>query len=288
MNTTGAANAPEYGEIEIRDVTKRYGDDSAVTTAVENCSFIVERGKFSVLIGPSGSGKTTLINLMAGYEMPTSGEILVDGEKISGPGWDRLVVFQETALFPWMTTFDNVVYGPLVQRQRAKAEISQEAMRLLELVGLQDFRDKYPIQLSGGMQRRAELARALINNPKVLLMDEPFRGLDAMTRALMQEYLLRLFEGSNQTVLFVTSEIDEAIFFADRLIILGRSPGNVKSIILDNLPRPRTLEMLTSHRYAQLKEEALSILYKEAVSAFAKGSQGAVDIVEAFEKRQLK
>ena len=154
MNRIGAANAPEYGEIEIRDVTKRYGDDSAVTTAVENCSFIVERGKFSVLIGPSGSGKTTLINLMAGYEMPTSGEILVDGEKISGPGWDRLVVFQETALFPWMTTFDNVVYGPLVQRQRAKAEIFQEATRLLELVGLQEFRDKYPIQLSGGMQRR--------------------------------------------------------------------------------------------------------------------------------------
>ena len=211
MNRIGAANAPEYGEIEIRDVTKRYGDGSAVTTSVENCSFIVERGKFSVLIGPSGSGKTTLINLMAGYEMPTSGEILVDGEKISGPGWDRLVVFQETALFPWMTTFDNVVYGPLVQRQRAKAEIFQEATRLLELVGLQEFRDKYPIQLSGGMQRRAELARALINNPKVLLMDEPFRGLDAMTRELMQEYLQRLFEGSNRTVLFVTSEIDEAI-----------------------------------------------------------------------------
>jgi NitT/TauT family transport system ATP-binding protein len=288
MNRIGAANAPEYGEIEIRDVTKRYGDGSAVTTAVENCSFIVERGKFSVLIGPSGSGKTTLINLMAGYEMPTSGEILVDGEKISGPGWDRLVVFQETALFPWMTTFDNVVYGPLVQRQRAKAEIFQEATRLLELVGLQEFRDKYPIQLSGGMQRRAELARALINNPKVLLMDEPFRGLDAMTRELMQEYLQRLFEGSNRTVLFVTSEIDEAIFFADRLIILGRSPGNIKSIILDDLPRPRSFEMLTSQRYVQLKEEALSILYKEAASAFAKGSQGAVDIVEAFEKRQSK
>lgn len=288
MNRNGAANAPEYGEIEIRDVTKRYGEDSAVTTAVENCSFIVERGKFSVLIGPSGSGKTTLINLMAGYEMPTSGEILVDGKKISGPGWDRLVVFQETALFPWMTTFDNIVYGPLVQRERAKAEITQEAMRLLELVGLQDFRDKYPIQLSGGMQRRAELARALINNPKVLLMDEPFRGLDAMTRELMQEYLLRLFEGSNRTVLFVTSEIDEAIFFADSLIILSRSPGNVKSIILDDLPRPRTFEMLTSQRYAQLKEEALSILYEEAVSAFAKGSQGAADMMEAFEKRQSK
>ena len=288
MDKTDTANALEYGEIEIRDVTKQYGEDSAVTTAIDACSFVVERGKFSVLIGPSGSGKTTLINLMAGYETPTSGEILVDGEKINGPGWDRLVVFQETALFPWMTTFDNVIYGPLVQRKRSKSEISEHAMQLLERVGLQDFRDKYPMQLSGGMQRRAELARALINNPKVLLMDEPFRGLDAMTRELMQEYLLRLFEGSNQTVLFVTSEIDEAIFFADRLIILGRSPGNVKSIILDDLPRPRTFEMLTSHRYAQLKEEALSILYKEAVSAFATGTQGAADMMEAFEKRQSK
>ena len=288
MNKTVEAVSTEYGEIEIRNVTKQYGEDMDVVTAIKDCSFVVKRGKFTVLIGPSGCGKTTLINLMAGYEAPTSGEILLDGEKITRPERDQLVVFQESALFPWMTTIDNITYGPRVQRERRGPEIQKAALELLELVGLKDFRDKYPIQLSGGMQRRAELARALINNPKVLLMDEPLRGLDAMTRELMQEYLLRIFEGSNRTILFVTSEIDEAIFFADVLIVLGRSPGNVKSTISVDLSRPRTFEMLTSHRYAELKKEALSILYREAVSAFASGTKEAADMVEAFERRQSR
>ena len=276
----------QYGEIEVQNVTKKIGDEPSDPTVVRDCSFVVERGKFTVLIGPSGCGKTTLIDLMAGYEEPTSGDILLDGEPIAGSSSERLVVFQETALFPWMTTLDNIMYGPRVQRERSEKDIEKEAIELLEIVGLREFWNRYPIQLSGGMQRRAELARALINHPKVLLMDEPFRGLDAMTRELMQEYLLRLFEGSNRTVLFVTSEIDEAIFFADKLIIMGRSPCSVKSTIDDDLPRPRTREMLTSPRYAELKEQALSILYKEAVGAFATGEQQAADMVEAYEKRQ--
>jgi len=275
-----------YGETELRAVTKAYDADMATTLAVESCSFRVERGRFTVLIGPSGCGKTTLINLIAGYESLTSGEILLDGEPVTGPGRDRLVVFQETALFPWMTTLENVMYGPLVQRERSKEDIHREAVELLEIVGLQEFHDRYPMQLSGGMQRRAELARALVNDPKVLLMDEPFRGLDAMTRELMQEYLLRLFEGSNRTILFVTSEIDEAIFFADRIIILGASPGSTKAVIENDLPRPRNFDMLTSARYAELKEEALSILYKEAMGAFATGAQDAADMVEAYERQR--
>lgn len=278
----------QYGEIELRNITKEFGEESSVSTVVEDCSFVVERGKFTVLIGPSGCGKTTLIDMMAGYEKPTSGEIKLDGEPIAGSSSERLVVFQETALFPWMTTLDNIMYGPRVQRERSEKDIEKEAIELLEIIGLREFWNRYPIQLSGGMQRRAELARALINHPKVLLMDEPFRGLDAMTRELMQEYLLRLFEGSNRTVLFVTSEIDEAIFFADKLIIMGRSPCSVKSTIDDDLPRPRTREMLTSPRYAELKEQALSILYKEAVGAFATGEQQAADMVEAYEKRQTE
>lgn len=288
MSDTMPQGVSQYGKIELRNVTKEFGEEPSVTTAVKDCSFVVERGKFTVLIGPSGCGKTTLIDMMAGYEKPTSGEILLDGETITGSSSERLVVFQETALFPWMTTIDNIMYGPRVQRERLESDIVKEANELLEIVGLREFRNRYPIQLSGGMQRRAELARALINHPKVLLMDEPFRGLDAMTRELMQEYLLRLFEGSDRTVLFVTSEIDEAIFFADKLIILGRSPGNVKSTIDDDLPRPRTLEMLTSQRYAELKEQALSILYKEAVSAFATGERQAADMVEAYEKRRVE
>lgn len=288
MSDTMHQSDSQYGEIELRNITKEFGEESSVSTVVEDCSFVVERGKFTVLIGPSGCGKTTLIDMMAGYEKPTSGEIKLDGEPIAGSSSERLVVFQETALFPWMTTLDNIMYGPRVQRERSEKDIEKEAIELLEIVGLREFWNRYPIQLSGGMQRRAELARALINHPKVLLMDEPFRGLDAMTRELMQEYLLRLFEGSNRTVLFVTSEIDEAIFFADKLIIMGRSPCSVKSTIDDDLPRPRTREMLTSPRYAELKEQALSILYKEAVGAFATGEQQAADMVEAYEKRQTE
>lgn len=288
MSDTMPQSETQYGEIELRNVTKEVGEEPSNVVVVKDCSFVVERGKFTVLIGPSGCGKTTLIDIMAGYETPKSGEVLLDGQPITGPSSERLVVFQETALFPWMTTLDNIMYGPRVQRERSEKDIEKEAIELLKIVGLQEFRDRYPIQLSGGMQRRAELARALINDPKVLLMDEPFRGLDAMTRELMQEYLLRLFEGTDRTVLFVTSEIDEAIFFADKLIILGRSPGSVKSTIDDDLPRPRTREMLTSHRYAELKEQALSILYKEAVGAFATGEGQVADMVEAYEKRRTE
>ena len=288
MSDTMPQSETQYGEIELRNVTKEVGEEPSNVVVVKDCSFVVERGKFTVLIGPSGCGKTTLIDIMAGYETPKSGEVLLDGQPITGPSSERLVVFQETALFPWMTTLDNIMYGPRVQRERSEKDIEKEAVELLEIVGLREFRDRYPIQLSGGMQRRAELARALINDPKVLLMDEPFRGLDAMTRELMQEYLLRLFEGTDRTVLFVTSEIDEAIFFADKLIILGRSPGSVKSTIVDDLPRPRTREMLTSHRYAELKEQALSILYKEAVGAFATGEGQVADMVEAYEKRRIE
>ncbi len=288
MSDTMPQSETQYGEIELRNVTKEVGEEPSNVVVVKDCSFVVERGKFTVLIGPSGCGKTTLIDIMAGYETPKSGEVLLDGQPITGPSSERLVVFQETALFPWMTTLDNIMYGPRVQRERSEKDIEKEAVELLKIVGLQEFRDRYPIQLSGGMQRRAELARALINHPKVLLMVEPFRGLDAITRELMQEYLLRLFEGSNRTVLFVTSEIDEAIFFADKLIILGRSPGSVKSTIVDDLPRPRTREMLTSHRYAELKEQALSILYKEAVGAFATGEGQVADMVEAYEKRRTE
>lgn len=288
MNEKTSIGSSEGGEVRLKDVTKQFGEDFAQTMAVKDCSFEVERGKFTVLIGPSGCGKTTLINLIAGYETPTSGGIVLDGEPVAGPGRDRLVVFQETALFPWMTTINNVMYGPVVQRAREQKEIERKAHALIEMVGLGDFSDKYPVQLSGGMQRRAELARALINDPRVLLMDEPFRGLDDMTRELMQEYLLRLFEGANRTILFVTSEIDEAIFLADTLILLSRSPAHVKSVIRVDLPRPRKLEMLTSKRYAELKNEVLSILYEEAMSAFAAGSRAAGDLVEAMKQRQPK
>lgn len=227
-----------------------------------------------MIIGPSGCGKTTLINLIAGYEFPNEGAVLLDGVEIRAPGPDRMVVFQETALFPWMTALENVMYGPLVRAEESKTAIQKHATDLLRVVGLSQFAEKYPMQLSGGMQRRCELARALINNPALLLMDEPFRGLDHMTRALMQEYLLTLLEKRGGTVLFVTSEIDEAIFLGDQVIVLGASPAAVKAVIDIDLPRPRVrMDMLASPRYAELKQRTLDLLYDEAIDAF-RGRRG--------------
>jgi len=272
------------GRVECRNVTKMFGEEWARQVVVERAAFDVEAGRLNVMVGPSGCGKSTLINLIAGYEEPSSGEILIDGQRVQGPGRDRLVVFQETALFPWMTSLENVMFGPDV-RGMNRREARQEARRLLEKVGLKGFEDKYPSQLSGGMQRRCELARALINHPKIMLMDEPFRGLDAMTRELMQEYLLRLFEETRHTILFVTSELEEAIFLGDRLLILSAKPTAVKQVLDVDLPRPRDFHVLTTRRYGELKQEALEALYQEAVKAFAKGSKAAYDLVEAFGKR---
>jgi NitT/TauT family transport system ATP-binding protein len=195
------------------------------------------------------------------------------------------VVFQETALFPWLTVLDNVIFGPSVRGAMTRDEAKREARRLLELVGLRDFADKHPMQLSGGMQRRAELVRAMINTPKVMLMDEPFRGLDAMTRKLMQEHYLRLFEEDGRTNLFVTSELDEAVFLADRLIVLTNRPTRVKKIMEIDLPHPREISMLGSKRFLELKQEALNLLHEEAVKAFAAGASSAYDLVEAFGRR---
>ena len=204
-------------EVTLTGVAKVYGDKFAGKEVVKDCSFRIEEGKFTVLIGPSGCGKTTLINLIAGYEQVSAGRITCDGKPVIGPTRDRLVLFQETALFPWMTVFDNVMYGPSVQGRRASAEA--DAVSLLSRVGLQDFRDKYPNQLS---RRHAATRRTRAHTDQSSPCAADGRAIsrsDAMTRQLMQEYLLKLFEGSGQTVLFVTTEIDEAILLADKLIL---------------------------------------------------------------------
>lgn len=274
-----------YGEIEVRRVSKAFGSKTGRKTVLEDCSFTVTRGRLNVLIGPSGCGKTTIVNLLAGYDSPGAGEVLLDGEVVRGPDASRLAVFQESALFPWMTVLDNVTFGPQVRGSMGRREVRQEALRLLDKVGLGAFADKYPSQLSGGMQRRAELARATINEPKVMLMDEPFRGLDAMTRELMQEYYLRLFEDSGGTNLFVTSDLEEAIFLADRLIVLTNRPTGVKIVIEIDLPRPRNVGVLTSARFLEIKQEALEALHEEALKAFSAGSSSAADFLEAYRRR---
>ena len=287
-SSTVARPQIQAGEIVVTNVSQSYGAAHLSKEVVRDCSFTIERGKLTVMIGPSGCGKSTLIRLLAGFEKPSSGTITLEGKPITGPARDRLVLFQETALFPWMTTYDNILYGP-----RARGEVTPETLAtaefLLNKVGLQDFRKKYPTQLSGGMQRRAELARAMINNPQVMILDEPFRGLDAMTKELMWEYYAALYEENRRTNFFVTTDIDEAIFLADRLLIMSNIPTQVRAVIEVDVPRPRRLsDLVENDRSNEIKMEALSILHEEAMKSFSRGSKAAADFVEAYSKRVAK
>ncbi len=280
-----SAPAP-VGKLELVDVTKVFNPDTKPVTILEHCNCTIEPNALTVVVGPSGCGKTTMINMIAGYDEPTEGKVLFDGEPVRGPSSDRLVVFQETALFPWMTVLENVTFGPQARKAKAPGKIHADALNLLDTVGLRDFKDRYPSQLSGGMQRRAELARALINEPKLMLMDEPFRGLDAMTRELMQEHFLRLFEATHTTTFFVTSEIEEAIFLGDRLVLMTSKPSHVKKVIEIDLERPRSFKMLTSSRYQELWEEAMETMHEEASKAFGDGASLMRDMVEAMSARR--
>jgi NitT/TauT family transport system ATP-binding protein len=287
--STATARPPiEAGEITVENVSRSYGAQQFQKEVVKDCTFTIERGKLTVMIGPSGCGKSTLIRLLAGFEKPTTGEIKINGQPVTGPGRDRLVLFQETALFPWMTTWDNILYGP-----RARGELTPEVLEhaefLLQKVGLREFRKKYPTQLSGGMQRRAELARAMVNNPRVMILDEPFRGLDAMTKELMWEYYSALYEENRRTNFFITTDIDEAIFLADRLLIMSNIPTQVRSVLEVDLPRPRKLsDIVENDRANEIKIKALSILHEEAMKSFSRGSKAAADFVEAYSRRVNK
>ncbi|MFO7902760.1 MAG: ABC transporter ATP-binding protein [Pirellulaceae bacterium] len=274
--------------MKVDGVSKSYGHAHLRTSVVQDTSFAIEKSKLTVMIGPSGCGKSTLIRLLAGFDKPDTGEVTIDGKAVKGPDRDRLVVFQESALFPWMSTYDNIMYGP-----RARGEVDRETTELaeflLEKVGLTQFRTKYPTQLSGGMQRRAELARAMINFPRVMILDEPFRGLDAMTKELMWEYYAGLYEESRRTNFFVTTDIDEAIFLADRLLIMTNIPTRVRAVLEVDLPRPRNLkDLLESDKANEIKMEAMSILHEEAMKSFSSGSAAAADFIEAYSKRVKK
>ncbi|HVZ88694.1 MAG TPA: ABC transporter ATP-binding protein [Polyangia bacterium] len=272
--------------IDVRGVGKTYGFGLEAREVVRDCSFDIPPGRFTVMIGPSGAGKSTLIRLLAGFERPTTGEIRIDGKPIGGPGPDRQVVFQESALFPWMNTSENVLYGP-----KARGEMNEQTRRrargLLEKVGLTAFGAKFPRQLSGGMQRRAELARAMVNDPALMILDEPFRGLDAMTRKLMLEYYARLAEEQRRTNFFVTTDVDEAIFLADQLLVMTHIPTRVRAVIEVDLPRPRELTALVADdRANRIKMQVLSLLHEEAMKSFAHGSaRAAADFVDAYRRR---
>ena len=267
-----ASDGVPQGKVELKGVGKAYGEEWERQDVIKDLSLEIAPGMLTVVVGPSGCGKSTLVNLIAGFERPDTGQILLNGRRITGPSRDRMVVFQETALIPWQTTYQNVVFGPKLRGDYKRKVLRKTAEELLAKVGLAEFMHKYPLQLSGGMQRRAELARALINQPQIMIMDEPFRGLDAMSRGLMQEFFLRLFEENRRTNLFVTSEIDEAIFLADRLVVLSNRPAQLRAVIDINLPRPRHYQMLSSPEAFQYKRQAMDILHQEAMRSFKPSS----------------
>ena len=272
-------------EIAATNIFKSYGAGPFAKEVIKDCSFTIESNKLTVMIGPSGCGKSTLIQLIAGFESPDSGVITMGGSPVTGPGQDRLVLFQESALFPWMTTYDNIMYGPRARGEDTK-EMAEQAEFLLNKVGLDAFRDKYPQQLSGGMQRRAKLARAMINKPEVMILDEPFRGLDNMSKELMWEYYAALFEEDRNTNFFVTTDIDEAIFLADRLLIMTNLPTSTRSVIEIDIPRPRKIEEVAdSTRANEIKKEVMTLLHEEAMKSFSGGSKAAADFLDAYSKR---
>ena len=245
--------------ISMRNIVKQYSDGFL---AVNDVSLEVAEGEFVILVGPSGCGKSTIIGAVAGFTRVSSGELRVAGAPVRAPGPDRGVVFQQHTLFPWKTVLENVAFGLKMQRI-SKQERLASARAILAHVGLSEFSEHYPHQLSGGMQQRVNLARVLVNRPRVILMDEPFCSLDAQTRLEMQQMLLRLWHELHMTVVFVTHDVDEAVFLSDRVVVLTRRPGTVKAELPIDLPRPRELELLTSPEFTQLKREAFELLLSE-------------------------
>jgi NitT/TauT family transport system ATP-binding protein len=267
------------GGLSIRNVSKAYDPDGMRVVALEELSFDIPPGEFCVVVGPSGCGKTTLLNIIAGFDTLTSGEIVMDGSVLTAPGKrlapgaDRMVVFQHGALFPWKTVLWNVTCGPVLQGRLSQADAKAQARDLLARSGLPGIETQYPGELSSGMCRRVELVRALMNDPKVLLLDEPFRALDALARSVMHEHLLELYDLARKTVFFITHDIEEAIFLADQVVVMTTRPGRVKKVIHVDLPRPRDHHVLTSARYGELEEEALEAIHEEALKAFEAGER---------------
>jgi NitT/TauT family transport system ATP-binding protein len=264
---TGGADAGSglSGRVRVVGLRKFYPRQSqAPVHVLEDCTFDIEPGKLTVLMGISGCGKSTIAHMLAGYVRPDAGTLTIDGRPILDAGSDRIMVFQETALWDWMTVLENVVFGPTASSSMSEAEVKAKALALLERFGVLDFKDKYPGQLSGGMKRRVELAQALINNPALTILDEPFRGLDVMTRELMQEYYLKLFEETRLTTLFITSELEEAIFLADRVLVMAGAPARIVKIVEVDLPYPRRSDVLTSERYLTIKRDLMETLYGQS------------------------
>ncbi|BBA39028.1 MULTISPECIES: ABC transporter ATP-binding protein [Burkholderia] len=252
--------------LDVRHVGKRFATPQGECTALDDISFRTYRREFVCVIGPSGCGKSTLIRILAGLDAQTSGEVLLDGKPVEGPGADRGMVFQGYTLFPWLTVKKNVMFG-LRMNGSSSGQAEREALQWLDLVGLTRFADVYPHQLSGGMKQRVAIARALANRPRILLMDEPFGALDAQTRARMQTHLLDIWRNIDVTILFITHDLDEAIFLADRILVLKANPGAVQELIEVPVPRPRDYSQVNTPEFVATKARLEALIHpKEAVA----------------------
>ena len=237
-------------------------------TALDRISLEVDENEFSVIVGPSGCGKSSLLRLVAGLIQPTAGAIYLDGKLVTKPGKDRGMVFQSYTLFPWLTVQDNLEFGLKIGGMAAE-ERAAVARRFIAEVGLEGFERAYPKQLSGGMMQRVALARALANDPDILLMDEPFGALDSQTRSLMQELLLKIWEHSHKTVLFITHDIDEAIRLGDRVYVMTARPGRIKEEVAIDISRPRSVDVLTADEFIAIKRRIMTLIREEAVRAMS-------------------
>jgi NitT/TauT family transport system ATP-binding protein len=246
--------------LTVGSVDRVFESSQGPVTALSQIEFEVHQREFISVIGPSGCGKSTLIRIVAGLDTCTGGAVLMDGQPVSGPGPDRGMVFQSYTLFPWLTVKSNVMFGPSMKgAPRAAAE--KKALEWLEVVGLSKFADHYPSQLSGGMKQRVAIARALANEPRILLMDEPFGALDAQTRCSMQSHLLRICASVDVTVLFITHDLDEAIYLSDRIVVLGAHPGRILEVIEVPVPRPRSSQQFLSASFLATKARLEELIH---------------------------
>ena len=249
-------------KVSIQGIEKKYNTRKGEVVALNGVNFDIKENEFICVIGPSGCGKSTLLNIIAGLLEPTAGQILVDGKPIQGTGTDRGVVFQQYALFPWLTVKKNVEFG-LKLKGLSKDECDSIAMKYLKMVELEKFADSYPKELSGGMKQRVAIARAYAMNPEVLLMDEPFGALDAQTRTQLQTELLKAWQEENKTCFFVTHDIEEAIVLATRVVIMSARPGRIKEVVDIDIPYPRDQETKMSERFIELENHIWGQVYQE-------------------------
>ena len=253
-------------DIQFVEVAMRFPTRKGEVRALEQISLAVPDGQFACIVGPSGCGKSTLLSIAAGLVTPTEGEVLVNGKPASEPGPDRGMVFQSYSLYPWLSVRRNIEFG-LEIKHTPKAERNRQSSELIHLMKLDGFADAFPKALSGGMKQRAAIARAIANDPEILLMDEPFGALDALTRQVMQEMLTDIWQRYRKTVLFVTHDIDEAIFLGDVIYVMTNRPGRIRTTLQVDLPRPRSFDMVSTQHFSELRNQVVGIIHEESLKA---------------------